>query len=49
MICRTGVFSGWRFFEDRLPAGFREDDRLEGARDDVRREGEVFVAIEGEV
>jgi hypothetical protein len=45
----TEVFSG--SFErlvleaERLAAGFL-DDRVDEARDDERREGEVFVAIE---
>jgi hypothetical protein len=48
-ICRTGVLGGACFLEGRFAAGFLEDERVLEARDDERREGEVFVAIDGEV
>jgi hypothetical protein len=48
-ICRTGVFGGGCFLEGRFAAGFLDDERVLEACDDERREGEVFVAIDGEV
>jgi hypothetical protein len=49
-ICRVGVRSGFldADFLDadfRLGAGFRLDEERDEARDDERRDGEVFVAI----
>ena len=43
-MCRTGVFGGGAGF--RLAgARFLDAERLDDARDDERREGEVFVAM----